>query len=374
MTKKKKEATMSISDLVVMQDDLKRKIDFTIPDEDLTDEMRVNKILYTTIDKTIEDSLWKEKKQEIDNARKQLEEMQKFKNMIEEISSLWKEIEKNFVYQNAYLVNHFDKSDENKYKLVVDHLTTELANAWNKLSNWEALEKANKILEFVDFYREKAVKELVKKRWIISALLKAFRQKLKEVNFNAFSQINETESKLMKSQFQEWLKLSEMLAEWREKATEAVIESLEIDELIPKMVIENNGDLTKSSSGTKLITLWKNRAALLDEANKIEEQVEQKRAALTEDLYWKPENYLDVEAEKTENKEINTINPLQEKAWFRLCKVIYIGLYGLAIIVGLWLWSEEAELWFWFVAITIIIFTLIKKAFYYIVLGKSFLQ
>ena len=57
MTKKKKEATMSISDLVVMQDDLKRKIDFTIPDEDLTDEMRVNKILYTTIDKTIEDSL-----------------------------------------------------------------------------------------------------------------------------------------------------------------------------------------------------------------------------------------------------------------------------------------------------------------------------
>lgn len=365
---------MSISDLVVMQDDLKRKIDFTIPDEDLTDEMRVNKILYTTIDKTIEDSLWKEKKQEIDNARKQLEEMQKFKNMIEEISSLWKEIEKNFVYQNAYLVNHFDKSDENKYKLVVDHLTTELANAWNKLSNWEALEKANKILEFVDFYREKAVKELVKKRWIISALLKAFRQKLKEVNFNAFSQINETESKLMKSQFQEWLKLSEMLAEWREKATEAVIESLEIDELIPKMVIENNGDLTRSSSGTKLITLWKNRAALLDEANKIEEQVEQKRAALTEDLYWKPENYLDAEAEKTENKEINTINPLQEKAWFRLCKVIYIGLYGLAIIVGLWLWSEEAELWFWFVAITIIIFTLIKKAFYYIVLGKSFLQ
>ena len=161
---KKKEATMSISDLVVMQDDLKKKIDFTIPDEDLTDEMRVNKILYTTIDKTIEDSLWKEKKQNIDNARKQLEDMQKFKNIIEEISQLWKEIEKNFVYQNAYLVNHFDKSEENKYKLVVDHLTTELANSESKLSHWEAIEKANKILEFIDFYREKVVKELTKKR------------------------------------------------------------------------------------------------------------------------------------------------------------------------------------------------------------------
>ena len=57
MTKKKKEDTMSISDLVVIQDDLKKKIDFSLSDEDLSDDMRVNKILYTTIDKLIEDSL-----------------------------------------------------------------------------------------------------------------------------------------------------------------------------------------------------------------------------------------------------------------------------------------------------------------------------
>lgn len=363
---------ISIEDLVHWQDSLKKDIDLSKPDSEMTPEELAKKAIYLSVDKVVEESLGKETKQELDEKRKKVELLGKFRDNLHKLTELGREIEKNLIWQGAYLINHFDKSENNVFRVAVDKTTTDIVDAKNNMTASERIEYAKKIIEFIKKYREKFVGEMTSKQEIISAILLSLDKTLKETNFKIYAEVGDvSEADKMQSQFSEWLSLTNKLLEYRSKAIEAVKEHLDMDDLLPKYVIQNNGDISKNLSGIELKTKGERMVKLINEADEKEKEIEEKRSKLSEELFGKPEDYIEPvkndDSGKSQNQQIISANPLQDKAWFRLAKVIYIGAFGLSLLIGLSLFEESA----WFLIGAIIFFILVRKAFYYVVLGKT---
>lgn len=62
---------------------------------------------------------------------------------------------------------------------------------------------------------------------------------------------------------------------------------------------------------------------------------------------------------------------LEEKAWFRFAKVLYIVLCLISGVFLLLLSQVRVDVFIWGVIIIASILILIRKAFYYIILGKN---
>lgn len=370
---KKDAGSISITDAVRWQDSLKKDVDFSKSEDELTPEERVKKIMYFAMDETIENSVGKDVKNELDEKRAKMEALSLFQSNLNKIIELGKEIEKNFLWQFAYITNHFDQSPENSFKVVIDGMTNDIVNK-KDMSNTERVEFSKKILEIINVYRGKVIKELRTKQEVISALLPAVEKAFTETDFDIYGEeVGDKETAMrMKSQFQEWIKLSKELLVYRGKAIYSVEEKLDIDEILPNHVIVNDGDVSKNLSGIEMSTKGERMVKLINEANDAEKDIGEKRSKLAEDLFGKPEEYMDFpKEEKSEQKHENAVNPLQDKAWFRLAKVAYIGTYGLALIISIAMLFEEASIGFWMIVGVVVIFWLIKMAFYYVTIGKT---
>lgn len=367
---------ISIQDAIKMQDNLRKDIDFDKPESELTPEEAVKRAFYFALDKSVEESMGKDAKRDLDEKRNLFLALSKFQENLNKLAEIGREVEKNFIWQSAYLINHFDKSKENNFRLVVDGMTTDLVDKGKPMSNHERVEFAKKLLEILRVYRNEVIKELTKKQEIISALIPSLERTLGEINFDLYGkEIGAKESAdKMKYQFQEWLKLSKELFNYRSKAISAVEEHLDIDELLPKYVIENNGDITKNLSAIEMKSKGGRMVKLINEADKAEKEIGERRSVLSEELFGKAEDYMEL-SNNTENKSQpqQTIqNPLQIKPWFRFAKVVYIGAYALSLLIGLAIISEDGTSGFWWIVGTMIVFSLIiKRVFYYVVLGKT---
>ncbi len=281
-----------------------------------------------------------------------------------------KEIERNLLWQSAYIINHFDKSKENHFKVVVDGMTDDIVS--KDMTPAERIEMAKKVLDIIEAYRGKVMNEMVANQEIVLALMPTYERIFGEMDFKRYSLIAEDkgESLEMESKIHEWISLTRQIIDSRKKGSEAVFEKIEIDKIIPKNIIRNEGDATKTISGIDMKMKGERMIKLLTEANKAEEETEVKRTPVSESLYGKSDEYIKFPKEDTGTvqKQQTMTNPLQDKAWFRLFKTIYILAYVLAVLFSLALISENGV---WFLVAVVIIFTIIKKAFYYIVLGKT---
>ena len=163
---------------------MKKEIEVDKPDSELTPEEMVKKTLYFAMDKEIAKSLGPEMKKDIDEKRAKMEALSKFQNSLTKLVEVGKEIEKNFIWQGAYLINHFDKSKENHFKVVVDGMTTDVVNANKPMSNDERVQFAQKILEIIKVYRGKVLNELQAKHEILSALIPSLEKTLSQADFD----------------------------------------------------------------------------------------------------------------------------------------------------------------------------------------------
>lgn len=325
---------ISIQDAIRWQDSLKKDIDFDKPDSELKPEQLVNKMVYLAMDEAVEKSIGKDVKKDLDEKRIQMESLSFFQTNLNKLTELGKEIEKGFLWQNAYLVNHFDKSKENHYFVVTRGMTDDAVN--NKsLSNSERVDLAKKILDITKAYREKIVKELIAKQEITSALLLAFEKNFKVTDFGLFTKEigDETNTEQMRSQFQEWLTLSKELSGYRKKGIDAVDEDIDLDEILPRYIIENKGDMTKNLSGIEMKTKGERVVRLIGEADNAEKDIGEKRSIISEWLFGKAESYMDF-LKENEQKETptNQSGGMSKKTkWF-----IVIALSIVALSWGIW--------------------------------------
>lgn len=333
-TKQKDNDSISISDAVTWQDNLKKEIDFDKSDSELTPEEVVKKALYLAMDKEIEKSLGPEMKKDIDEKRAKMETLSKFQNNLTKLVEVGKEIEKNFIWQGAYLINHFDKSKENHFKVVIDGMTTDTVNANKPMSNAERVEFAQKILEIIKVYRGKVLNELQAKHEILSALIPSLEKTLDQTDFDLFAkEVGDKESAYsMKARFTEWLDLSKQLIKNRKKAIDAVEEDLEIEEILPKYIIQNNGDITKNISAMEMKTRGERMVRLVSEADTAEKEIEGKRSKISEGLFGKAETYMEFPKEDEAKEKPASGSGMGTKTkWF-----IVITLSIIALSWGIW--------------------------------------
>lgn len=332
-----KENNISISDAIKWQDSLKKGIDFDKPDSELSPEELVNKMVYLAMDKSVEKSVGKDVKKDLDEKRKKIEMLAKFQTNLDKLVELGKEIEKNLIWQGAYLINHFDKSKENHFHVVVTGMTMDVVDAKKSMSNDERVEFAKKILKITKVYREKVIKDLHSKQEIISALIPALEKHVSETDFNLFGdEIDDKNSaEYMKSQFQEWINLSKELFKYRRKAIEAAEEDLDIEDILPKYVVENNGDITKNLSVIEMTTKGDRMIRLIKEADKVEKKIKEKRSKISESLFGKAEDYMEFQ-KMDESKETTTKNQPGDGMGTKTKWFIVIALSVVALSWGIW--------------------------------------
>lgn len=334
MTNKKNNGSISISDAVTWQDNLKKEIDFDKPDNELTPEEMAKKMLYFAMDKELEKSLGSEMKKDIDDKRAKMEALSKFQNNLTKLVEVGKEIEKNFILQGAYLINHFDKTKENHFKVVVDGMTTDVVNTNNSMSNSERERFANKILEIIKVYRGKVLNELHAKHEILLALIPSLEKTLSQADFDLLGkEVGDKESAdRMKEQFSKWLNLSKELIRNRKKAIEAVEEDLETEEILPRFVIQNNGDITKNVSVMELKTRGERMVRLVSQADASEKEIEEERSKISEELFGKAETYMEFQKEnEAKEKPVLSGGMGTKTKWF-----IVITLSIVALSWGIW--------------------------------------
>lgn len=369
------EGNMSLADIVAYQEILKKDFDSDKPDNELTPEQLAKKKMYFVIDKIIEEKIGPDEKKNLDGMRGRKDSVFKFQAGIDKLIEVGKEAERHFLWQSALLSNHFDHGKENYYYVVTRRMTDELVNS--EMPNAERLELAKKILGTIKVYREKLVSELKGRQEIITALVASFENNLNQVNFDSYIKILEGDSEgthKLESQMIEWMSLSKGLLKFRNMAIEAVVEDVDTDEILPKHVIQSEGDVKKKVSGIDMVNKGERVVRLTQEASKAEKEIGEKREKAAEELFGKMDTYINFPKEDTNSQKearlLSHENPLQSKAWFRFMKVIYVGAYVLSLLLGILILVEIGDLGFWFVIGTIIIFSIIKKAFYYVTIGK----
>jgi hypothetical protein len=286
------EGNISLEDVVVMQRNLKKDVNFDKPDEELTPEELANKHIYLALDKTVEEALGGEKKKEIDALISNEDFAGEIKDNLTKLIEVGKEIEKNLLLQKSFLTVFFDRTPENHFKVVVNAMADEAVGK-NSLSNEERVEKAEQILKLVESYRGKMLKELISKQEVINALIPTFEKKIDAIDFERYEKEVDDSLNAIQRVSLRWLEITKELLPFRAKALEAVKEDLEIEEIVPNMVIKHKGDTTKTTSSMEIVTKGQRVLKLLKEASDAEDKVDKERTELSQWLFGKEEEYMD---------------------------------------------------------------------------------
>lgn len=296
-----KDDKIQISELFLRQQEMKKEIDFDKAESEMTTEELARKAVYNALDDIIEKHLGTEKKQELENTLEHFNKVKHAKDCTEKIVHIGQEIQRNFILQQLYLVNHFDKSPDNYYRTLINTISEKMINPDEDLSKEDRLKLAREILNITKVYRDKVVTEVATKQAIIEALLPTFETTLEK---SQLDEVDDRDLSKYKEIAQEWLRLSKIKCKGREKALLGLKESLEIEDILPTAVIENEGGIDGTVSNTGPDGMFKRGERMIkwvNEADEIEEEFGASHADLADQLFGNLDTYLDVPKSDTEH-------------------------------------------------------------------------
>lgn len=359
---------MNIKDAIELREYIRKRTDIEKADENLTPEQKAWKILFYSMDEELSKKFGKDEKDKIDSALLELTKLDLLSQNLDNLFLMGRQIEELLIRQQSYLDVHFggNRYRENEEKMAADMLAESTPNP-------RRIEIANEILQMVDQYKELMLKPLFDNQNKIYELLSQFSSVYKQMPFA----VANGDERILKAEklYGEWLSLTEELYNERLKVITAVRNLVELDALIPNHIIKHNGDSTVKIPTEELAPKFAAAEVLLKEGHSKEQEITEKRAALSLEAFGHPDSYINIKQDETPQeapkKESLKVNPLQEKVWFRFVKVIYIVvcvLAGLASIGLLSTGSDESKI---IVFGIVVFFVLIRKGFYYVVLGKT---
>ncbi len=332
-----KNDTMTIEDALRIQDDLKRDIDFNKPDSELTEDERIKKILFNAFDNTLEEQIGKDKKAEIDKLKSSSELFEKSSNNINNLIEVGRKTEESMFMLSSFLRVHFDKGEKNTFKNTINNATTDIVNPESNLSKGKRMDTAEQILSSLNGYRQINVKEISSRLEIIPSFLETMKRIIGKTNWEKLDEMSKEEEVgyvQMRDVFLEWIELSEIEIKSHIKGFEALKLDINMDELIPKYIIENRGDISMSIKSNEIFVLGNRVTSLIKQANEEINEISDKKTALSEWLFGKPESYMEIMKNVTPSN--NTDENLPKSSSKKIKWLVLFILTCIALFGGVW--------------------------------------
>jgi hypothetical protein len=278
------------------------------------------------------------------------------------LSALAANIEDLFVQQFDRIAFHHNEQ-QNDYRVHERRLSTLMLD--KSLPDNKHVENAQAVIKLADTYSANFVSQLKQLNGTLDQKLLMFQNVVHDL-----SRQKEPPGNL--DAVQTWLSLSQQLQKARVTATEAIINRVERDKWIPTVIIQNNGRSDMRFDASQQLTAEAADVAATNLAFENNQQIQREREPLTKRLF-PSEVSAAPEASVSSQREPKPVHPLERKAWFRLMKVLYIGLWVTGLgISAVFAYGTGDFLIFLGAAITVaIVLILAKKVFYYVALGRS---
>jgi hypothetical protein len=239
------------------------------------------------------------------------------------------------------------------------------------VSDQEHTEYAEKVISLADAYEQGFIRSLQSLNDEISKELIDFEQVLDRVS-------ERTDRANQLASLRQWLSLSQELQTARIMATRGIIDQVKFDKRIPKMIVERHGSVD--------ITLFRDRSkefsdgsatytSFIKQSFADHERIQPQREPLYQKLFASDHDITAVDRASitAPQQRVRSINPLEAKSWFRLVKVVYIGLWivgiGAVVVVAI-AFQSQSVLVFGCLATSALLLGL-KKAFYYVIFGRT---
>ena len=238
------------------------------------------------------------------------------------------------------------------------------------VSDQEHTEYAEKVIGLVDAYEQGFIRSLQSLNDEISKELIDFEQLLDRVS-------ERTDRANQLASLRQWLSLSQELQTARIKATRGIIDQVKFDKRIPKMIVDRHGSVD--------ITLFRDRSkefsdglatytSFIKQSFADHQRIQPQREQLYQKLFASDHDITAWDqASIVAPQRVRSINPLEAKSWFRLVKVVYIGLWiagmGAVVLVAIALQSQSV-LVFGCLGTSALLLGL-KKAFFYVIFGRT---
>lgn len=359
---------MTIEEAIEIREYIKKRTDFEKPDENLTPEQKAWKHLFYSLDDELTKSLGKDDKENLDKLRLQMDQLDLLSKNVDQLFLMGRQIEELLIHQNTYLGVHFggNRYTENEEKMAADMLAESTPKP-------RRIEIARDILKMIDQYKQLMLKTLFDDQNNVYDLLTRFSVVYRQT---PFSEANGDE-RIVKIEklYGEWLTLTEGVHKARLNAITGVRNLLDLDAFIPNHIIKHNGDTSVNISTEEFTTEYAAAEVLLKEGHSKEQEIAERRTALSLEAFGNPDSYIKVEQDETPKetpkKEEDKVNPLQEKGWFRFLKVIYIAACVFAGLVSIGILSSGSNDGIIVVLGLVVFFFVIRKAFYYVAVGKT---
>lgn len=364
---------MDLKEADQLRDYILKRTDMTKDEDQLTPDERAWKQIYGFVDDELERALGSDAKKQIDDLKEERDKIEKMSDSIQSLVLIGREIEENLSKQWAYISYNFNEED-NRFRQEEIKLSDAMVAV--DTPNEERVVIAKDILELVKTYKEALFDPINN---LLDDIHESVSRFEKKYNSTVFELKDDESAGLAKASFSEWLELTKKVYQARVKTVAALSRQFETDVFIPKFVIEHGGDSVNHLPSKEITDLLATFAALQEVGYRDEIEVSQRRNEISIGLFGKQEDYIKIEKQVSSSSEVveplALTNPLEGKAWYRLVKVIYIGVYVLlGLVVLLLLMSGDYgsfEELFWAIVIGIGVLEAIKMSFYYITIGKT---
>jgi hypothetical protein len=276
-------------------------------------------------------------------------------------------IETLFLRQLDTIGSH-QNDNQNEYSRQEAHFSQLMVD--KAVSNLQHTEYAKKVISLADGYEQGFIRSLQSLNDEISNELIDFEQLLDRV-----SERTDLSNRL--ASLRRWLSLSQELQTARIMATRGIIDQVKFDKRIPKMIVDRDGCVD--------ITLFRDRSkefsdglatytSFIKQSFADHQRIQPQREQIYQKLFVSDHDSTDVEQTSiVAAQRVRSINRLEAKPWFRLVKVVYIGLWivgmGALVLVGIALQNRSVVV-FGCLATSALLIGL-KKVFYYVILGRT---
>jgi len=366
---------MNVKEIFELRRHIESKVDVEKPDSELTPSEQLWKIIHKSVDDLLSKSMGPDKKQYTDKLAKDIKEISIYQIKLASLIEHSNKIDYLLFQQMALLGVATDTSNNNEYSRREKILTDAMLD--KNLINEKRIENANAVLKLADVYEKISADKL---KEIIIELSEEFS--IFEKELEKYSDIEVEGITPVKEDYKKWLELSQESYLAHILATNSITKRIETDRILPRAVIKNKGNISNNFSEQETNEFAQNIATytvLLQKANEKEEKLRKELEPLRKKIFGDNiDNDLSEKFSREQNNNnqspiIKVYNPLEDKAWFRFAKVVYIGLWVIGFgFVALMAYAEES---FWTLIagsiIVWVILSILKKTFYYIILGRS---
>ena len=355
----------SIPEAIELREYVRKRTDLEKDDAALTPEQKAWKHLFHIIDDELAKRMDPEAKSQLDTLRIQMDQIELVEKNTDELVVMGRQIEELLVLQRAHCDVHFGK---NAYRESEEKMAASMLAA--STPKQSRVEIAKSIIALVEKYKGLMLEPLLTKQNEIHALLTKFNTMYKQTPF--FVANDEERVKRFEALVGRWLELTENLHGQRLKVITGIRNLVELDALIPGYVIKHEGDTTIGLPTEEFASMAAPGKVYVESGKSGEDAISEERNRISEDIFGKPESYINIAEEPSEDEQAGArVHPLEGKPWFRLVKVLYIIAWICVGLVSVGLISiGEKAVWIP-IAIAAGMLYAVRKIFYYVVLGKT---